>query len=409
MNKPAATALLILLFSSMFLVFNPVHAVTSVSGSITSDTTWTKANSPYQITSWLTVEEGVTLTIDPGVTVDMNGWYMSVLGRLHAQGKAYDQIHFIAGRTDSFAPGIYLQQQTNSCIIENAVFDKVFLTVRGSTTQITNNIFQRSESAAIKVESSATITGNTFEDIPTEGISVTGTSTVTNNLFNHTTGSATAIIASGTAYIANNQINGFYNGISLYGGNTVENNIVTGCSEYGVLSTYSSATIKGNYVSNNRYGIGGGGRIESNTIVNNDVGISISQEATIKNNNIVSNQNGVTLTIQGTFDARYNYWGKPDSISVSQCIIDSEDTPTLGTVNYQPILTSPSTTAPDDETVKEIAASTGTSGSASLGFLIFLEDNSFVIAEVVILGIIIAWSIVLVAFLIRKHRRTKRV
>lgn len=408
MGKLASAVLITIIVIAMFLIFNPVHAATSVSGSISTNTTWTKANSPYQITSWLTVQEGVTLTIEPGVTLDMNGWYMSVLGRLNAQGKSHDQIHFIAQKTDSFAPGIYLQQQTNSCIIENAVFDKVFLTIRGSTTQITNNIFLRSESAAIKVESSATITGNTFDDIPTEGISVTGTSTVTNNLFNHTTGSATAIIASGTAYIANNQINDFYKGISLYGANTVENNIVTGCSEYGILSTFSSATIKGNYISNNRYGIGGGGRIESNTIVNNEVGISISQEATIKNNNLVSNQNGVTLTIQGTFDARYNYWGKPDAISVSQCIIDSEDNPTLGTVNYQPILTSPSTSAPDDEMVKEIAASTGTTIS-SVGFLIFLEDNIFVIAEVVIVGIAIAWVIVLITFLIKKRRRAKRV
>jgi hypothetical protein len=42
---------------------------------------------PYQITGWLTIEEGVTLTIEPGVTFDMGGWYMSIKGHRHAQGK----------------------------------------------------------------------------------------------------------------------------------------------------------------------------------------------------------------------------------------------------------------------------------------------------------------------------------
>jgi hypothetical protein len=406
MNKPAATALLILLFSSMFLLFNPVHAATSVSGSINSDTTWTKANSPYQSTSSLIVEDGVTLTIEPGVTVDMNGWYMSVLGSLQAQGKAYDQIHFIAERI-YFSPGIYLQQQSNNCIIENAVLDKVGITVRGSSTEIANNIFLHSESAAIKVESSATITGNTFEDIPTEGISVTGTSTVTNNLFNRTTGQATAIMATGNAYIGNNQVIGFYYGISVSGKVTVENNIVTECAYVGLYGVNSAATFKGNYIKNNQIGIQGGGTIDSNTIIDNQIGINVFYSGTtIKNNNIVSNQNGVSITTSINIDAANNYWGNVDSSTVSSLITDSQEDPRLGSVNFEPILTSPSTTAPTDETIKEIAAATGTSGS-SMGFLMFFEDNIFLIAESVICAIVIAWVIVGAVVLLKRRRRPK--
>jgi parallel beta-helix repeat protein len=406
MNKPAATALLILLFSSIFVAFNPVHAATSVSGSITSNTTWTKANSPYQITSWLTVQEGVTLTIEPGVTLDMNGWYMSVLGHLHAQGKTYNQIHFISER-EGFAPGIYLQQQSSDCIIENVVLDKVGLTVRGSTTKINNNIFRQSQSAAIEVESSATITGNVFEDIPTKGISVTGDSIVTNNLFNRTTGQATAIIATGNAHIASNQITGFYQGIALAGSVTAENNVIINCSYGGIASVDSAPTAKGNYISGNTYGIKGGGTIESNTIIDNEYGIILDMKAKINDNNIVNNLHGISLTTTGTFDAPNNYWGNVDSSTVSSLITDSQDDPALGTVNFKPILTSPSTTAPTDETIKEIAATTGTSGS-SMGFLIFFEDNIFLIAEIVIVGIVIAWVIVLAVVLVKKRRRHKR-
>jgi len=41
--------------------------------TISSDTTWTKANSPHTFTGPLLVKEGVTLTIDAGVLVDFNG------------------------------------------------------------------------------------------------------------------------------------------------------------------------------------------------------------------------------------------------------------------------------------------------------------------------------------------------
>ena len=64
------TLIIATLVTSMFLVTN-VHASTPVSGAITLDTTWTKANSPYMLTGTVTVNSGVTLTIEPGATVDL--------------------------------------------------------------------------------------------------------------------------------------------------------------------------------------------------------------------------------------------------------------------------------------------------------------------------------------------------
>ncbi|MFX0201414.1 MAG: hypothetical protein ACFFCW_35305, partial [Candidatus Hodarchaeota archaeon] len=60
----------------LLLIPLPLHAATNVSGHIGTDTTWTKAGSPYIVTSDISVygdtTTGVTLTIEPGVEVRFN-------------------------------------------------------------------------------------------------------------------------------------------------------------------------------------------------------------------------------------------------------------------------------------------------------------------------------------------------
>jgi hypothetical protein len=81
----------------LFAFFLPFLGLsqTQVSGLINSSRTWTKANSPYNITGNTQINEGVTLTIEPGVRVVFNGDFsFKAFGPIIAEGTAADSIYF---------------------------------------------------------------------------------------------------------------------------------------------------------------------------------------------------------------------------------------------------------------------------------------------------------------------------
>ena len=77
-----------------------VYGDTYVSGNITTDTTWTKANSPYIVTGTIQVFSGVMLTIEPGVTVKFNdATQLTVGGQLIAIGTDSERIIFTSSKS----------------------------------------------------------------------------------------------------------------------------------------------------------------------------------------------------------------------------------------------------------------------------------------------------------------------
>jgi hypothetical protein len=89
--KKAFSVLLLSAFAAGLLLglnTNDVSAgaPTEVRGVISLDTTWTAQNSPYLFTGAVGIAEGITLTIEAGVTVNVNSHYMQVNGSLKVAG-----------------------------------------------------------------------------------------------------------------------------------------------------------------------------------------------------------------------------------------------------------------------------------------------------------------------------------
>ena len=180
-------------------------------------------------------------------------------------------------------------------------------------------------------------------------------------------------MVSGDPTISNNQMqgNGYLTGVldASISSFVISNNVFSNCLSGVTAQTGSIVTIQGNQFlkgndgidianqatltitdnlidSNSRFGISGGGTINSNTITNNQVGIHNPTTGTINNNNIVANSvNSIQTTVEN-INAQNNWWGTTDTATINRTIYDTKVDPSLGTVTFVPFLTQPSTSAP---------------------------------------------------------------
>ena len=413
MKKRFSSAFLIAIMVCGFALVGTVHfgtatASTDVIGIIDSDTTWTKANSPYTLTGPVAVNTGVTLTIEAGTTVNLNSYYIQVNGTLAAKGSGTDLISFNNGQIIFTQAGSDWNEQTSSgSIIENAIFNSEIAVsgfARLTSKIIINNspkINRNTINAYLEVnEGSPTISYNNltnkyygdylsandfmvlsmrggspkvFNNTIT-GISITGGSPVIlNNKITRgaNSGSLAAINNyGGSPVISSNSIeSGTYtwSGGSFYpGGSTVfggiiagnnahiSDNIISGCS-FGIKA--DSGTIEKNLIFNNT---GAGieiknGIIQNNTITGNGIGIKLIQSSliTIKHNNFEqSAQNTIYLeATSNNIEVTNNWWGTTDKQAISQTIYDFKNDFNLGKVTFEPFLTAPNPQAMPDPNV----------------------------------------------------------
>jgi hypothetical protein len=147
MRKLICLPLIIVILVSSVLLVADVHAATYVQGQINFNTTWTKTNSPYRLTGSVTVSNGSTLAIEPGVTVDLYSYSISVGGTLSARGTINNNIIFFSSfpvsyAQISFASSTNWSESTSSgCIIENSILSSVSVSTSYCSPKISNDYF----------------------------------------------------------------------------------------------------------------------------------------------------------------------------------------------------------------------------------------------------------------------------
>jgi hypothetical protein len=367
------------------VLFVEVQAATNFNGLISSDTTWTKASSPYSLTGPVAINQGVTLRVEPGVTVNLNGYYIRVNGTLNARGSPNDKITFNGGQiTFTNVSNGWNEQTQSGCLIQNAIINQILIS-NSNSIKIDSSIINGDISVtSSSIISNCTVTGdisslmstishnNVKGDITLGSVTLGGfttaeeSSTVSDNTVEGTISSGSP---KGTPEIFDNTVSG--GGIRCTGYGSIHDNYVHDCDVgIGLYSTrvfggYLAcfATVENNIVVDNDRGIrielsslnGLGTQtptIQYNRIARNSIGISLYESnygatPTIRYNNLEDNYNySFYLAAPNSPDASYNWWGTTNESAISQSIYDSKNDFNLGTVSFQPILTSPNSNAP---------------------------------------------------------------
>jgi hypothetical protein len=344
MKKAFAIASLLIILCAFICTgsFGTAQNGINVSGILTTDTTWTKTNSPYTLSGPFGVGTGVTLTIEAGTEINLNGFFIAVNGTLNARGSNSEQIHFSNVGSSYPYYGITFTELANSdCIIENSVITS---TPNAYYTIYINNTFTTLNSNTIDgkiaiLKGSSIISNNQI----TGSISVHGSPQIVNNfIIAHTYGIENR--GESSTVIRNNTIQGESksNGYGVGGGEGhISDNVIFGF-ESGISKV--AGTIEINLISNNYFGIDAeaSGIIQNNTIIDNVEGIFMGAwSPTVIYNNMQNNTHNIYLNAYSKFNftAINNWWGTTDPQAIKQTIHDNWEGFDFFTVNFAPFLT----------------------------------------------------------------------
>ncbi len=285
----------------VLFLMNGNAAALNVSGVISTNTPWTLANSPYVVTGTVTVNAGVTLTVEPGVVVKFNAnTYLTVNGTLTADGTADKKIYFTSVKDDTIggdtngdgtatvpAPGNWGGLTFNTGAANN-VLDYAVVRYGGSGAW----------SGSVKIStSSLTLSNSVVENSTYNGIFIDGVSptvtgcTIQNNGY---TVSESGIYAN--------------NSKGVFTGNTIKDN-----GGYGMEMPNSvNATLENNTLSGNKYNAALiGGTLDADRTFQGGITYLISSlttvpqgmKLTVEPGVVVKFNSGIYLTVNGTLTA----------------------------------------------------------------------------------------------------------
>jgi parallel beta-helix repeat protein len=360
--------------------FNLVQGSTPVNGIITQDTTWTKANSPYSLSGPVAINQGLTLTIEAGTTINLNNYYIQVNGTLIARGSNADPIH-INGPAPAIGGIIFTpisngwNEQTGSGnTIENTIIDHAPVIAQNSVKMDHNSITGSISAKAYSLIEHNNITDGTVsigDSVVLYNNTITGSTGLGSLLFG---GSVVVSVTSGSSAnnkptVSNNIINGspavngkLNDGIVCSGFVSITGNTISSCKTGIRVEPYEHSSgfplIDKNFISNNQDGIdiwSGDSTplIQNNLLTNNTNGISVSGTTgntsaipLIQNNNIYDNSINMFLGVPYDINAANNWWGTTDAQAINKTIFDHKNNFNVGMVNFIPFLTTANIAAP---------------------------------------------------------------
>jgi hypothetical protein len=296
------------------------------------------------------VNKGVTLTIEHGVTVNLNDFYMQVDGTIRVLGTNDDPIYFNGnsqfpdyGITFTSSSINWNEETNTGSIIENSILNLIAIEINGTSPKIDGNSINGYISAHITsspiITNNVISAGNSYQTAITGGFS----SLISNNTIrsNHNI----AILAYDSSTISNNTIEGIRQKGIIAHASTLYNNKISNCSVWGISS--DSGTIQNNFVDDCYQAIvtSGFDSIFSNTLRNNSIAVyTYNYPSSITYNNIEnSTQFSIKLDISEKYpvNATHNWWGTADQSAISNSIYDFNNDFNKGTVNFVPFLTTP--------------------------------------------------------------------
>ncbi|MFK7784616.1 MAG: right-handed parallel beta-helix repeat-containing protein [Crocinitomicaceae bacterium] len=270
-----------------FLVlFGTLNAQTTIpSGNVNGN--WTVANSPYQVQGLIVVQDGQTLTIEPGTAIEFaTTGRLRIKGNVLASGTALDPITFTAQNQVNGWQSIFLDSVNATsdstifehCTIEYGKGTGLFRIINFSKLRIENCILQNGQAfsgGCVYMANSDAIFKNNL---------------IINN--SAQTGGGAFVLGAGTPVFSGNTISnnvaGDYGGAfrvvatsnAIYTGNTISNNQALTGGAFSMTS-YCTLTVDGNVFDSNQSTYDGAvfwGGNEFLTVTNNSFTNNISGE-----------------------------------------------------------------------------------------------------------------------------------
>jgi hypothetical protein len=373
------------------LVCGAIHAQTNVNGGISSNTSWTKSNSPYVILTSVVVDSGITLSIEPGVTVRFADNTSLELNQssIIALGTSTDSITFTSN-SSSPVVGIYsgvnlnggsMISQFNYCNFKYADFAIQTSHINDTLTIKNSNMVHNNNGISCPyaklIIDSCKFTGN--------AAAISGGGAIFNSVISN---NQTGISEQGQASVVKNCIvNSNITGISetegqiinsvikynetglILGYRTTVNNCTVSGGQTGIMTpdntcppmwdSIVNSTIDSNAVEglemdlsgaiyncvfrNNAIGLfiprGTAVIVTKNKIEDNDIGIKLGVLGnTIKCNKICgSTLYNVQDLSPGNYAVQHNYWCTSDTAQISASIFDNHDSTGIGRVYFLPL------------------------------------------------------------------------